>query len=126
MHKSHNYYRILCHFFLVAGLFGCGAWTASDLKGSNFIFGSNVTPIKEIQAKPNKKATVYIQGKVEKQVPLMKQWAYEISDTTGKIWVITNQSNLQQGKQVVLKGKVRYKKIPIAGQDFGEIYITEE
>jgi len=126
MYKSPNYYHVICNFFLVAGLFSCGSWTASDLKGSNFIFGSNVTAIEEIQAKPGKKATVYIQGKVEKQVPLMKQWAYEISDSTGKIWVITNQSNLQKGTQVVLKGKVRYKSIPIAGQDFGEVYITEE
>jgi hypothetical protein len=126
MHKSPEYYRLLGNFLLVTGLFSCGSWTASDLKGSNFIFGSNVTPIEKIQAKPDKKATVYIQGKVEKQVPLMKQWAYQISDSTGEIWVITNQSNLQKGTQVVLKGKVRYKKIPIAGQDFGEVYITEE
>jgi hypothetical protein len=126
MHKSPNYYRFLCNLLLLAGLFGCGSWTASDLKGSNFIFGSNVTPIKEIQTKPGNKATVYIQGKVEQQVPLMKQWAYQISDSTGKIWVITNQNNLQKGTQVVLKGKVRYKRILIAGQDFGEVYITEE
>ncbi|MBU7584126.1 MAG: hypothetical protein KAF91_14645 [Nostoc sp. TH1S01] len=126
MHKSPNYYRILCHFFLVTGLCGCAAWRLPEIKGSNFVFGSNVTPIEEIQAKPNKQATVYIQGKVEKQVPLMKQWAYQINDSTGKIWVITNQSNLQKGTQVVLKGKVSYKSIPIAGQDFGEVYITEE
>ncbi|MBD2450211.1 hypothetical protein H6G76_24225 [Nostoc sp. FACHB-152] len=124
--KSSKYYRVLCNLLLLAGLFGCGSWTPSDLKGSNFIFGSNVTTIEEIQAKPGKKASVYIQGKVEKQVPLMKQWAYQISDSTGKIWVITNQSNLQKGTQVVLRGKVRYKSIPIAGQNFGEVYITEE
>jgi len=126
MQKSPNYYRILCNFFLVAGLVSCGSWTPSDLRGSNFIFGSNVTPIEEIQAKPDRRTTVYIQGKVEQQVPLMKQWAYQISDSTGKIWVITNQNNLQKGTQVVLKGKVRYKNIAIAGQDFGEVYITEE
>ncbi|MBD2301270.1 hypothetical protein H6G80_18715 [Nostoc sp. FACHB-87] len=126
MHKSPNYYRILCYFVLVAGLSGCAAWRLPEIKGSNFIFGSNVTQIAEIQAKPNTQATVYIQGKVEKQVPLMKQWAYQIDDSTGKIWVITNQSNLQKGTQVVLKGKVSYKSIPIAGQDFGEVYITEE
>ncbi|MBD2439080.1 hypothetical protein [Nostoc sp. FACHB-110] len=126
MPKYPKYYRLVCNLLLVAGLSSCGSWTPSDLKGSNFIFGSNVTPIEKISAKRDKQATVYIQGKVEKQVPLMKQWAYQISDATGKIWVITNQSNLQKGSQVVLRGKVRYKSIPIAGQDFGEIYITEE
>ncbi len=110
----------------MAGLCSCASWRLPEIKGSNFIFGSNVTPIEQIQAKRGKQATVYIQGKVEKQVPLMKQWAYQISDSTGKIWVITNQSNLQKGTQVVLRGKVRYQSIPIAGQDFGEVYITEE
>ncbi|MBE9006481.1 hypothetical protein IQ259_15775 [Fortiea sp. LEGE XX443] len=125
MQQSPNFYRVLFNFFLVAGLCSCASWTASDLKGSNLIFGSNVTAIEKIQAKPNKQATVYIQGKVEKQVPLMKQWAYQISDSTGKIWVITNQGNLQKGTQVVLKGKIRYQNILIAGQDFGEVYIEE-
>jgi RPA family protein len=55
----------------------------------------------------------------------MKQWAYQISDPTGKIWVVTNQGNLQKGTQVVLKGKIRYQSIPIAGQDFGEVYLEE-
>ncbi|MBE9208525.1 hypothetical protein IQ244_18695 [Nostoc sp. LEGE 06077] len=126
MYKSPNYYRILCNFFLVVGISSCGSWRLPEIKGSNFIFGSNVTPIEKIPAKPDKPTTVYIQGKVEKQVPLMKQWAYQINDSTGKIWVITNQKNLQKGTQVVLRGKVSYKSIPIAGKDFGEVYITEE
>ncbi|AFY41335.1 hypothetical protein [Nostoc sp. PCC 7107] len=126
MHKSSNYYRIICNCLLVVGLASCSAWRLPEIKGGNFVFGSNVTPIEKIPPKPDKPTTVYIQGKVEKQVPLMKQWAYQINDSTGKIWVITNQKNLQPGTQVVLKGKVSYKSIPIAGQDFGEVYITEE
>jgi hypothetical protein len=100
--------------------------TPVGIKGNNLIFGSNVTPIKEIQAKQDKQGTVYIQGKVERQVPLLKRRAYQINDSTGKIWVVTNQSDLQPGKDIVIKGKVRYQSIPLAGQEFGEVYIEEE
>ncbi|MCC5643791.1 hypothetical protein LC607_12710 [Nostoc sp. CHAB 5824] len=112
--------------FLLVGLCSCGSLTSSGLNGSNFKIGTNVTPIREIKPEQDNQPTVYIQGKVEKQAPLMKQWAYEISDSTGKIWVITNQKNLGEGAQVVIKGKVRYRSIPLAGKELGEVYLEEE
>ncbi len=111
---------------LVVGLFGCGYLTTPGLQASNLSFGSNVTPIRSIKPEQEQQdTTVYVQGKVETQVPLLNQWAYQINDSTGKIWVVTNQPNLQEGQQVVIKGKVRYKSIPLANQEFGEIYIEE-
>ena len=70
---------------------------------------ANVTQIQKITQK-NQDTTVYIQGKVEKIAPLIKKKAYEINDSTGKIWVITNQGNFSIGEQVVLKGNVQYKR----------------
>ncbi|BAZ47420.1 hypothetical protein NIES4103_00210 [Nostoc sp. NIES-4103] len=119
-------YRLGFTLFVIAGLCSCGSLNVLGLKASNFSFGSNVTPIREIKPQQNKQTTVYIQGKVEKRVPLIKRWAYQINDTTGKIWVVTNQSNLQQGAEVVFKGKVRYQSISLANQEFGEVYIEEE
>ncbi len=119
-------YPVALAFFLVAGLSSCGNLASSGLSGTGLKFGANVTPIREIQAQQKNQATVYIQGKVEKQAPLMKQWAYQIDDTTGKIWVVTNQKNLPEGSQVVFKGKVRYRSIPLAGKELGEIYLEEE
>ncbi|MBW4556301.1 MAG: hypothetical protein KME59_10245 [Trichormus sp. ATA11-4-KO1] len=119
-------YRLGITLLLVVGLYGCGFLTTPSLKASNLSIGSNVTPIREIKPETDKQATVYIQGKVEKQVPLVKQWAYQINDSTGKIWVVTNQPNLKEGQQVVIKGQVRFQSIPLAGQEFGEVYIEEK
>ncbi|WP_375513892.1 OB-fold nucleic acid binding domain-containing protein [uncultured Nostoc sp.] len=118
-------YRLGLIFLLVVGLCSCGSLTSSGLNGTNFKIGTNVTPIREIKPEKDNKATVYIQGKVEKKAPLMKQWAYQISDSTGQIWVVTNQKNLDEGAQVVIKGKIRYRSIPLAGKELGEVYLEE-
>ncbi len=125
-HHSIIPYRLGLAFFLVFGLCSCGNFTQAGLNVGNLHIGSNVTPIREIKPEQNNQATVYIQGKVERQVPLMKRWAYQINDSTGKIWVVTHQDKLPKGEQVVIKGKVRYKSIPLAGQELGEVYVEED
>ncbi|MEH2408105.1 hypothetical protein [Nostoc sp.] len=119
-------YRLGLIFFLVVGLCSCGSLPSSGLNGANLKIGTNVTPIREIKPKQDNQAIVYIQGQVEKQAPLMKQWAYQINDSTGKIWVVTHQKNLAEGAQVVIKGKVRYRSVPLAGKELGEVYLEEE
>ncbi|MDB9375916.1 hypothetical protein [Nodularia sphaerocarpa] len=118
-------YRQGIALLLVAGLSSCSSLTIPSLKAGNLSIGSNVTRIQEIKPETDQETIVYVQGKVEKQVPLVKQWAYQINDSTGKIWVITHQPNLKEGEQVVIKGKVRYKSIFLADQEFGEAYIEE-
>ncbi|GAA6619698.1 hypothetical protein [Scytonema sp. NUACC26] len=88
--------------------------------------GANITPIQEIKPQKEDDATVYIQGKVEKRVALLKRMAYQIDDSTGKVWVITNQTGIKEGDKVVFKGKIRYQSIPIAGKEYGEVYLEEE
>jgi len=125
--KSMVPYRLGLTCFLVVGLCSCGSLTSSGSSGMLPLkIGSNVTPIREIKAKQGNQAIVYIQGKVEKQAPLMKQQAYQINDTTGKIWVVTNQTSLEEGAQVVIKGIVRYQSIPLAGKELGEVYLEEK
>ena len=85
----------------------------------------NVTQIQKV-TKQNQDTTVYIQGKIEKIAPLIQKKAYQVNDSTGKIWIITNQGNFQVGEQVVLKGNVQYKSVPLAGKEYGEIYLEEK
>ncbi|MCX7594248.1 MAG: hypothetical protein N2235_10880 [Fischerella sp.] len=107
---------------LMAGLVSCSYFRFS---GMNAI-GANITPIQELRSQPDSNTTVYIQGKVEKKAPLLKRQAYLINDETGKIWAIANQTNLQVGDQIVIKGKIRYRSIPLAGKEYGEVYLEEE
>ncbi|OKH16807.1 DNA-binding protein [Fischerella major NIES-592] len=109
-------------YFLTTGLVSCSNFSFSRIN----TLGANVTPIRELRSQPDSNTTVYIQGKVEKIAPLWKRRAYLVRDETGKIWVITNQTNLRVGDQVVIKGKIRYRSIPIAGREYGEVYIEEK
>ncbi len=118
-------YSLGISLLLLPSISGCSSLTTSNFQVGNITIGSNVTLIQEIKPDTDQQTTVYIQGKVEKQVPLLEQWAYHINDSTGKIWVITDQPNLKEGEQVVIRGKVRYKSIPLADQEFGEVYIEE-
>jgi hypothetical protein len=112
-------------FSLLMGLYACGKERNSGISLKNFHIGANVTPIQKITRK-NQDTRVYIQGKVEKTAPLIQKKAYQINDSTGKIWVITNQGNFQVGEEVVLKGNVQYKSVPLAGKEYGEIYLEEK
>ncbi|MFH7029759.1 MAG: DNA-binding protein [Heteroscytonema crispum UTEX LB 1556] len=106
---------------LLAGLVSCSNISQFGMSA----IGANVTAIRTLTQQQNN-STVYIQGKVEKIVPLLQQRVYQINDSTGKIWVLTNQTGWREGEQVVVRGKLRYQSIPLANKEFGEIYVEEE
>jgi hypothetical protein len=111
--------------FVLGGIISCNHLT-HNLNANAFRLGANITPIQQLKEKPNQ-TTVYVQGKVEKQVPLLtERRVYLINDSTDKIWILTNQTNLKVGDQIVIKGKLKYQSIPINGKEFGEMYIEEQ
>lgn len=100
---------------LLSGLLGCGK------------VGLNVpiTKIGDLQQNRTAYSTVYVKGRVENQAPFLGTGAYEVRDGTGSIWVLTTRTLPNPGDEVLLKGEVQYKSIPINGQDLGEVYIAE-
>ncbi len=107
-------------FLILLGLSGCG-----KLQISNLRLLPNLTSISEIKAK-QEPATVSLQGKVINVVPLIQQQVYQLQDSTGTIWVLTDRSNLRVKDQVSVEGKTRYQSISIGGKDVGEVYVEEE
>ena len=87
--------------------------------------GAQITPINQLKSKQNPDI-VYIQGKVEKAIPLVKKQAYQVNDGTGKIWIVTNQTGIKQGESLLIKGKISYRSIPLGGKEYGELYVEEE
>lgn len=108
---------------LISGLLSC---SNVSQYGMNAI-GVNVTSISELKPqKDDKNAPVYVQGKVERKVPLLSEkQMYQINDSTGKIWVLTNQKGWKVGEKVVVKAIPQYQSIPMAGTDLGEVYLQE-
>jgi len=100
---------------LLVGLTGCS---------SLIRLGIGVTPIQQVRERWQLYSTVYLRGTVVNQVPLLESWAYEVQDSTGTIWVLTEQP-VPDG-HILLRGKVRYQVVPIDNQDVGEAYILEE
>ena len=108
------------------GLVSCGGLSPYTMNGIDLVAGVNVVNIRDLTYKQNKEATVYLRGKVRRQVPLVDWRVYQLQDATGSIWILSKKTNLRPQEQVLIKGKVRHQSIPIAGKDFGEVYLEEE
>ncbi|WP_414623904.1 hypothetical protein [Calothrix sp. CCY 0018] len=115
--------RLALASILMSGLLSC---SNVNEYGMNAI-GVNVTAINELtpQNKDNKDP-VYVSGKVERKVPLLEKQMYQIEDSTGKIWVLTNQKNWKVGDKVVVKAIPQYESIPISGAELGQVYLEEK
>ena len=126
MEQAKKFYLLPFYFFVLGALFSCAPFFQSGLNGINFRLGIYVTNIRDLKPQQDNNVMVYLQGKVAKQIPLLERQVYQLQDSTGTIWVLTNQTSIQQGDEVLVKGKVRYESIPLAGKDFGELYIEEQ
>lgn len=96
----------------------------SGLPGLSWLEGAR--SIQAIQQAATIDSTVHLKGRVGDRVPLVGGQVYQLEDTTGTIWVITEQPIAQSGEQIEVKGWVRYQSIPLAGQEYGEPYIEEQ
>jgi hypothetical protein len=83
-------------------------------------------PIASVKQAPQVNAIVQIKGRVSNRAPLLGKSAYELQDTTGSLWVLTTDSIPSLGDEVVLKGKLLYRSIPLNGQEQGSLYIEQQ
>ncbi|WP_446362922.1 hypothetical protein [Coleofasciculus chthonoplastes] len=93
--------------------------------GTGSAYTVDVTAIREIQSAQTSPQVVYLQGQVISQAPFLNSGAYQLEDTTGKIWVVSNQELPKVGDLVVIRGQVQFQSIPISGQEMGEVYLQE-
>jgi hypothetical protein len=120
------FYLITCSLFILGGLNSCSSLGQSSLNGINFRLGAGVTNISNVKS-PNNQGTVYLQGRVIDIVPLSEPWqAYQMQDSSGKIWAITSQKGLKLNDKLLIKGNLRYQSIPIATQELGDFYVEEQ
>jgi hypothetical protein len=109
------------------GLVGCSHSDFLGWGGFNLgNMGGNSTKIKDIPQNANVETIVYLQGQVTNRAPLLSSGAYQLKDTTGTIWVFTNQTLPNVGDEVLIKGKLQFQSIPIGVQELGEVYVQQE
>ncbi|NES84062.1 MAG: DNA-binding protein [Moorea sp. SIO2B7] len=109
---------------LLGGLIGCNHLNNSGLALPNKP-NLTLTYIGELQQQQNRRSTVYLKGKVGNQAPFLRSGAYQLQDSTGSVWVITDQRLPTQGDEVLIEGKVEYQSILVEQQDVGELYVIE-
>ncbi|MBW4637362.1 MAG: DNA-binding protein [Gloeocapsa sp. UFS-A4-WI-NPMV-4B04] len=125
MQQSRRFYVLPFYFFIVGGLV-CVSLVKFGVSSIDFMYGTNITNISDIKPQQDNNATVYLQGKVAHHVPLLGWQMYQLQDPSGKIWVLTDQKDLQLNDKVLIKGNVHYQSIPLAGKDFGEAYVRQQ
>lgn len=75
---------------------------------------------------------VYLQGKVMKQAPFLGSGAYQLQDSTGSVWIVTNNYLPPLGKDIFIEGEIQFQTISpqpsstaSAKSEKNEIYIVE-
>jgi outer membrane protein assembly factor BamB len=81
--------------------------------------------VNAVQTQVEVGSTVYVQGTVGDRIPLVDGQVYALEDTTGYIWVVTSDSTLTTGEDVLIKGTLSYQATPEFGADEGERYLWE-
>jgi hypothetical protein len=83
-----------------------------------------ITDIGKVQP-DSRDSSIYLKGKVTAHAPLLSGGAYQLEDTTGKVWVLTQEKLPQQGTEIAIEGRVQYQDISIEQQSMGELYIVQ-
>jgi hypothetical protein len=81
-------------------------------------------PIDKISSQKHGK-TVYLTGRVIHLAPFIGEGAYQLQDSGGKIWVVTQNPLPVKDKQIKIKGKIEYQSLPFADSDLGDFYVIE-
>lgn len=124
--KAHTQWSIVTLLALV--LSGCipSSWSKDDSGIQSSESPLRVFTIAAIKQESNVNAIFQLRGKVINRAPLLGKAVYEIQDPTGRIWVLTTEQSPKIGDEVVLKGKLLYRSIPLNGKEQGALYIEQQ
>ena len=69
---------------------------------------------------------VQVKGKVITVAPMINQVAYEVQDSGGSIWVMSQKQPPKLDSEISTRGKVKFESIQVEGQEIAERYILED
>ena len=69
--------------------------------------------------------TVYLSGEVVHLAPFVDNAAYQIEDSTGRTWVVSDRQVPALGQTIRIKGKIEYQNLPFDEQNLGDFYVVE-
>ena len=94
-----------------------------NLVGCNSWFNSHQNPfsVSEIDNKKEGRK-IYVAGEVIRTIPLINSGAYQLQDSTGKIWILTNTTLPSMGAKISVHGTIQYQELPFSEK---ELYLQE-
>lgn len=87
--------------------------------------GIGTTPIAQIEQNPFRYTNVYVRGRVVNQIGVFGQGVYEIQDSSGSLWVITDKGLPAMNSTVTVRGKAQ-EGIVLGGRSFGVSLVEAE
>lgn len=84
---------------------------------------SPTTPIANLGQ--HRGGTASFEGQVTRQLPLLEGALYQVTDSSGAIWVQTSAAPPELGQIVAVQATIRHESILMRGQDIGEAYAEE-
>ncbi|MBD2424442.1 hypothetical protein [Phormidium sp. FACHB-1136] len=84
---------------------------------------SPATPIADLGQ--HRGGTASFEGQVTRHLPLLDGTLYQVTDSSGAIWVQTKATPPEIGQPVAVQATIRHEPILMRGQDIGEAYAEE-
>ncbi len=113
---------------LLMTLVSCGGQAASESGGGSStgeIVPPKNTSIQAVQKTGDRNSVVTVKGVVGDRVPILEGTVYELQDSTGKIWILTQKQPPEPGQELTITGTLRFKSIPLNGQEQGSVYVEQ-
>lgn len=76
-----------------------------------------------VQTEASVGSTLYVQGRVVKQAPLLSGSLYQIEDGTGQLWIRSAAPPPSLGSTVDVQGTLQLQSIPFQGREIGDRYL---
>ena len=124
--------RWVCAFSIAGSLISCNPWSVNSQQDSTqppaTVARNGNTKVTAIEtlADLNQGIDIRIQGKVAQTAPFLNGGAYEIEDSTGSIWVITETTPPASGTEIQVAGQLKFHDLQLGSSNFGEIFISEQ
>ena len=126
--------RWVCAFSIAGSLISCNPWSVNSQQDSaqppaKVARNSNaqITAIANLtDLDVSQSSDIRIQGTVAQTAPFLNGGAYEITDSTGSIWVITETTPPASGTKIQVAGQLKFHDLQLGSSNFGEIFISEK
>ena len=116
------------HMLLSILIFALPLHSCQNIEETAIKYNLNIAKIKDLSQQKRINGKVYLKGKVINTAPFLGTGAYELQDKTGSMWVFSKESLPVVGKNLTIRGEVKYQSITVnamKNEDFGDFYINE-